>query len=49
MRDVYRVSGKKNWGKKLSMQSNCHFLVGKGEERSSGGSPEKKGNKDPKG
>lgn len=42
MREAYRVSGKKNWGKKSSMQSNCHFLTGKGEERFSGGSPEKR-------
>lgn len=27
-----KVSGKKHWGEKLNMQSNCHFLVGKGED-----------------
>lgn len=37
-----KVSGKKHWGEKLNMQSNCHFLVGKGEERSTGSSLERR-------
>lgn len=40
--DENKVSRKKHWGEKLSMQSNCHFLVEKGEERSTGGSPERR-------